>query len=157
VSHVHHHEGTDLVADGSEARIVPVTGISRASANNELGLEKHGLLFELVVVNVAGGLVQAVRKRLEVDGGSRDPLLGSVEPVGQVATVRQVKAHDTVVGLEERSVHGEVGGRARVRLNVYAPLLLIQVERSESTILAEALDLVHVLVSTIVPCAGLAL
>ena len=42
--------------------------------------------------------------------------------MGEMATVGEVETHDALVGLEERSVNGEIGRGARERLNVDAPL-----------------------------------
>ena len=155
--HVHHHVRPDLVADGAEALVVPVARVRRAAADDELRLEEHGLLLKLVVVDEARVDVQAVRERLKIDRRRRDALLGGVEAVGEVAAVGQVKAHDAVVGLEEAGVHSEVGGGARVRLHIATPLTLVETEGLQRPGLAEALDLVDVLVASIVARTGLAL
>lgn len=46
--------------------------------------------------------------------------------VGKRGTVGEVQAHDTVVWLQQRRIHGKIGGRPRVRLHVHAPLLRVQ-------------------------------
>ena len=61
-------------------------------------------------------------------------------------------AHDAVVRLEERRVHGEVRRRARVRLHVDAPLCRIQLKGCEGTGLAELFDVVDELVAAV--CTG---
>lgn len=150
VRHVNHHVRADLVADGTEALVVPLTRVGGAAGDDEFRLEEHGVLFELVVVDVAGLLVEAVRKRLEVDRRGRDALLGSVEAVGEVTAMREVETHDAVVRLEQASVDRHVGRRARVRLAVDAPLVRRQAERSASAVNAHVLDHVNILVATVV-------
>lgn len=49
------------------------------------------------------------------DGRSRDLLLVGHEPVGQVASIRQVQAHDAPVGFHQGGVHSEVGRGAWTR------------------------------------------
>lgn len=54
-------------------------------------------------------------------------------------------------------VHGEVGGRTRVGLDIDTPLGFIATVGLEGTLLAEKLDLVDELVATVVSVAGVAL
>mmetsp|Transcript_15046 Transcript_15046/g.18151 ORF Transcript_15046/g.18151 Transcript_15046/m.18151 type:complete len:331 (+) Transcript_15046:595-1587(+) len=123
VCHIAHQKATDLVGNGAETSIVPLPGVCRPSADDHFGAEVEGLLFQLVVVDVSGLGAHLVGKRLEVDRGSRNlHSLGCVEAVGQVTSGGQVKTHDTVVRVEQASVHSEVGRAAGVRLDVDAPL-----------------------------------
>ena len=55
---------------------------------------------------------------------------------------RQIEAHDPVVRLQKRHVHGHVRGRAAVRLDVDAPLFLGKPERGERAVLAKRLRVV---------------
>ena len=84
-----------------------VSGAAAAgrASDDELGAVQRGGLFQRVVINQAGALVGAVRHGLEEDGHGRDLLGVSLEPVAQVAAVRQVQAHDAVVRLQQRGVH----------------------------------------------------
>jgi hypothetical protein len=157
MSHVAHEEGTDLVGDVTELLVVPITGVSGAAADDDLGTEQHGGLTELDEVDEAGSGVDAVRKRLEVDRGGRDLFGRSVEAVSEVSARRKVKAHNTVVRVQESGVNLEVSGRAGVRLNVDTPSLLIETKGSESTLLAHSLNLVNKLVTTIVTLARITL
>lgn len=61
-----------------------------------------------------------------------------------------MRRHDGLVDLE-------IGRAATQALNVDTPFRTIDVEGLESTLLAEKLNLVNVLVSTIVTSAGIAL
>ena len=58
------------------------------------------------------------------------------------------------MGVEERGVHGHVGGGTGVRLHVDAPLGLVEAVSGERAVLAEDLDLVDVLVAAVVARAG---
>jgi len=71
-----------------------------------------------------------------------------------VPSTGQVQAHDTVVGAEERRVNSEVGGAARVGLDVHAPPFRVQTVGLQGPVAAQVLDLVHHLVTTVVAGAG---
>lgn len=71
--------------------------------------------------------------------------------MAQVATVGKVQAHQTTVGRHESLVDLEVGRAPTETLDVDTPLGRVEVEGLESTLLAEKLNLVNVLVATIVP------
>mmetsp|Transcript_1799 Transcript_1799/g.6402 ORF Transcript_1799/g.6402 Transcript_1799/m.6402 type:complete len:488 (-) Transcript_1799:88-1551(-) len=158
VRHVHQKVRADLVRDGPEAGVVPVTRIGGSAADDHLGAEVQRLLLQLVVVDVARLRVQLVRQRLEEDRGGRDLLAScGVVAVGEMASRRKVKAHNTVVRLQQRGVHREVGWRARVRLHVHAPLLRVQVERCQRARTAQLLHLIHDLIAAVVALAREAL
>lgn len=74
-----------------------------------------------------------------------------------MTTVGKVKTHKTVMGFHDSLVHLQVCRRSRQTLNVDTPLLSVEVERLESTLLAESLDRVDVLVTTIVTGTGVSL
>jgi hypothetical protein len=63
----------------------------------------------------------------------------------------QVQAHDAVVGLQQRGVHGKVGGGAAQGLHVDAPLLGGQAKQVQGAALTQQLRLVNVLIAAIVP------
>jgi hypothetical protein len=83
--------------------------------------------------------------------------LGSLVTVTQVTTVGKVKTHESVVRPHDGLVDLQVGRAAAQTLDVYTPLLGVKAKGLESTGLAEKLNLVDVLVSTIVSGAGVAL
>mmetsp|Transcript_16865 Transcript_16865/g.50549 ORF Transcript_16865/g.50549 Transcript_16865/m.50549 type:complete len:203 (-) Transcript_16865:511-1119(-) len=123
VRHVDHHERADLVADGAHAHIVPVARVSRRACNDHLGAVHKCHLLQLVVVDQAGLWIQLVRERFKEDGCCRDLLVRGVVTMRQMAAARQVQAHHAVVRLQQCRVDGEIGGAARVRLHVHAPLV----------------------------------
>ena len=75
-------------------------------------------------------------------------------PVGQVAAVGEVHAHDPVARLEDAEVGGHVGLGARVRLDVD---VLGAREEGEGALLGEPLGDVDVLAAAVVALAGQAL
>lgn len=68
-----------------------------------------------------------------------------------LSSVGQVQAHDAVVRLQDGRVGCKVGGGARVRLDVDAPQVGVQAEGAESPFLAQQLDLVDDLCTSVVP------
>jgi hypothetical protein len=72
---------------------------------------------------------------LKEDGCCRNPLGVGLVAVTQVAPVWQVQAHDAVMGVQQCGVHLEVSRGSRKRLDVYAPLLWVQAEGFERTLL----------------------
>lgn len=74
--------------------------------------------------------------------------------MGQVTTVGEVKAHEAATGSHDGLVHLQVGRAAAEALNVDTPLVAVEVECLESTLLAEKLDTVDVLVTTVVAGTG---
>lgn len=83
--------------------------------------------------------------------------LGGLVAVAQVATVGEVKAHETAVRGHDGLVDLEVGRAAGQALDVDTPLVGVEVEGLEGTLLAQQLDLVNVLVAAVVAGAGVAL
>jgi hypothetical protein len=90
-----------------------------------------------------------------------------------MASVREVKAHDAVMSVEDGRVSVEVGGRSRkslkmlafvltmiilgLTLNIDTPLLRVKTEGLEGSPLTESLSLINVLIATVVSCSGVAL
>lgn len=77
--------------------------------------------------------------------------------MAQMATVGEVKTHEAAVRRHDGLVNLEVGRAARQALDIDTPLLAVEVEGLKSTLLAEKLDLVDVLVAAIVTGAGVTL
>lgn len=109
VGHVGQEVSALAIGDLSETAIVPVTGVSRTTANEKTGFEEVGVGLELGVVNDTSLGVDSVRERLEVDGRSSDLLLGGVVTVGEVTTIRETKTHHSVLGADEGSESGKAG------------------------------------------------
>lgn len=69
----------------------------------------------------------------------------------------KVKTHETAVDRHDSLVNLQVGRAARQALDIDTPLLGVEVEGLESSLLAKQLDLVDVLVATIVTSTGVTL
>jgi len=169
VGHVDNKVGTDLVSDLAHALVVNQTAVGGGTGDQDLGAVHLGVGLELVVVDDTGLKVDTVGEGLEIGRDSRDPdkrvrihwikgdvrteillLGGGLVAVGQVATVGEIKTHQTVMGTHEGLVHLEVGRAARKALDVDTPLGGVQAESLEGTLLAGDLNGINVLVATIV-------
>ena len=96
-------------------------------------------------------------KEGKIGGSFHLLLLGGLVAVAQMATVGEVQSHESSMRRHEGLVDLQVGGTATQGLNVDTPLLRVDVEGLESSLLAEQLNLVDVLVAAVVPGAGVAL
>jgi hypothetical protein len=74
-----------------------------------------------------------------------------------MATVGEVETHETFMGTHEGLVDLEVGRATTQALNVDTPLIGVEVESLEGTGLAQKLNGVNVLVSTVVTSTGVTL
>ena len=74
--------------------------------------------------------------------------------VGQVTTVCEGKTHDSIAGLQKGSEDGHVSRRTGQRLHVDVPLFSVEAVGLEGSLLAQELDLVDVLISTVEALAG---
>ena len=110
VCHVAEQVAADLVRNALEALVVDQSAVCTGSCDDDLRPVQHSQLFQLVVVDQTGLLVKPVWERLEVFADSADLLVGELVAVGQVATVGQVEAHDSVVCVEKGGVCVEVCG-----------------------------------------------
>ena len=70
----------------------------------------------------------------------------------QVATVREIKTHESIMGPHDRLVDLQIRRATTQALNIDAPFLRVQMEGRERASLAGQLNGVDVLVSTIVSC-----
>ena len=113
VRHIDPEPGADLVGDLAHARPIHHSRIGREPADQHLRLVLQRLLLHGVVVDQAGGLVEAVGNDVVVLARE----IGRM-PVGQVTAVIEAHAHDGVAGLGQRHEHGGIGLRTRVRLHV---------------------------------------
>mmetsp|Transcript_58697 Transcript_58697/g.139771 ORF Transcript_58697/g.139771 Transcript_58697/m.139771 type:complete len:372 (-) Transcript_58697:293-1408(-) len=157
VRDVRHEDGAHLVGDRPELPEVDDPGVGGGPAQDHGRAEDQGRLPKLLEVDEPGLRVHAVGQGLEVDGGGRDLLLGGVVAVGEVTAAGQVQAHDTCVRRQQGRVHRKVGRATGVGLHVHAPLLLIQAERLQRTLLAKVLHLVNNLIATVIAGSRLAL
>ena len=157
VGHVDNEVGTDGVGNLAHTLVVNETAVGRGTGDKDLGAIQLNVLLELVVVDDAGLEVHSVGHGFKVGGNSRDLPLRSLVTVAQVTTVGKVKTHETAVRRHDGLVNLQVGRASTEALDVDTPLLGVNVEGLESTLLAEELDLVDVLVATIVTGTGVTL
>lgn len=87
VCDIGHQVRAVLVRRLPQARVIPVTRVSRGTADDEFGLEDAGLGGEFGVVDELGVGVEAVGEGLEVDGGSGHFLFGGLYGRGVVDSV----------------------------------------------------------------------
>src|SRR5690606_12741123 len=148
VGHVDEQVGAYLVGDGAEAREVQDLGVGGEAGDDHLRLVLNGQALDFVVVDQAGGGVQAVLHGL-VD------LAGEVHgsAVGQVAAVGQAHAEDGVARLYQGLEYGAVGLGAGVRLDVG----VIGAEQFLGAVDGQLLDDVDVLATTVVALVRVAL
>lgn len=77
--------------------------------------------------------------------------------MAQVAAMRQIQAHQSVVRTHQGLVDLQVGRRARQTLNIDTPLLGVEAVGLESAALASELNGINVLVATVVASTRVAL
>lgn len=83
--------------------------------------------------------------------------LGGLIAVAQMTTVGEVKTHETAMRRHECLINLEVGRATAQALDVDTPLLRVEVEGLEGALLAEQLNLVDELITTVVASSGVAL
>jgi len=82
VGHIHHHERTDLVANGAEGREVEDAGVGGGAHHDHLGLVLPGQVPDLVHVHALGVLANLVAHELVEDARAVQGV-----PVGEVTSV----------------------------------------------------------------------
>ena len=87
VRHVREQIRVGLVGDLAHALVVVQTRVCGRAGDEQLGAVRARERFAPVVIDQAGGLVQAVRHRLEKNGHRGDLLRVRLEPVAEVAAV----------------------------------------------------------------------
>src|SRR3569833_3124236 len=120
----------------------------RAPAQDDLRTLPPGQVPYLVHVDPAGLAADTVAHRAQPLAGDRHR-----RPGGQMATARELERQKGVTGLHERQVHGEVGGRAGVRLHVGVR----DAEQRAGAGLGQLLHRVHDLLTLVVALARVAL
>lgn len=84
-------------------------------------------------------------------------LLWGLVAVAQMSSVREIKAHKSLMRSHDSLVDLEVGRGATQALHIDTPFLRVQRKGLESSSLAEQLDSINVLVATVVSCTWQAL
>jgi hypothetical protein len=74
-----------------------------------------------------------------------------------MTTMGKVKTHETTMRRHDSLVNLQVGRAARQALDIDTPLIRVEMESLESSLLAEQLDPVNVLVATVVTGTGVTL
>ena len=113
---VDHEIGVDGVADRAETGEVPVPRVGRASADDQFRLVLARQRLDLIHVDSMGDAVDAVGNRLEPAAGHVDR-----RTMRQVASRREIEAHERVAGLHERHERALIGLAAGIGLNIGEP------------------------------------
>ena len=148
VRHVGDEDGAHLAGDLGEGAEVDDARYRRTAAEDQLRPLAAGQVAHLVIVEATVVAPHGVLHRAEPLAGRRHR-----PAVRQVAAHRQRHAHHGVARLGEGQVHGQVGGRAGVRLHVG----VIHAEQGLGALHRERLDRVDELLPLVVPTAGVAL
>lgn len=98
--HISEKNSTDIVANLPESLVVEIPRVAARSGHDDLRSEEARIGVQRIVVDERRLGVQRVRHGLEEDRRGRDLLRGRVEAVRQVATLRQVQAHEAAVWSE---------------------------------------------------------
>ena len=110
--------------------VIDVARVTTHAGNDEFRSEEHCVFFQLVIIDQPSRLIHFVRHRLEKYRRCRDFLRGREEAVRQVATIRQIEAHDATARSNDPGKDGKVSGRSGIGLDVDVPLGWIKTERS---------------------------
>ena len=148
VSHIHPEDCPDLVGYLPHPLIIPLAGVCRSSADNQLGTALQGLALHLVIVHHPGLGVQPVGNGVVEKTGSVDG-----RAVGEVATLAQVQTHKGVSGLEDCHLYCHIGLGSAMRLDI-RPLGAVD---GLDAVDGELLYLVHDFAPSVVPLPGVAL
>ena len=146
--HIHKQIGSDFLGDFSKPVELDLARIGRRPRNDQLGLALFRDLEYLVIVDITGFLIHAVRHKMvvlarQVDRGT----------VGEMSAMRKVHAHDRIPGLDQREIDRHIRLCARMRLD-------IGVSSAENLLCALNRDVFHhvnAFAAAIIPLAGIAL
>ncbi|MNJ23922.1 hypothetical protein D3C77_183230 [compost metagenome] len=147
MGHVDEQVGADLVGDLAKAREVQGLGVGREAGDDHLRLALDGQALDFVVVDQPRGGVDAVLHRVVQLARGRH-----LSAVGQVTAMGQAHAQNGIAGLQQGQVHGAVGRRARVRLDVG----VVGAEQLLGTINGQLLNFIHMLTTAVVALARIA-
>jgi hypothetical protein len=70
--------------------------------------------------------------------------------MAQVSAVRQIQAHQPIMGFHDGLIDLQIGGTAREWLDIDSPFLRIKAKGCQSAALAQGLDGINVLISTVI-------
>lgn len=174
VGHVDNQVCADQVSDLAHALIVDEATVCRCTGDKTLGTVHERILFKTIIVDDACVDVDSVGEGLEVGGHCRDSgqgepekdrkvgcelrllLLRSLVAMAQMASVREVKTHESVVRSHQSLIDLQIGRTAAQTLNIHSPLFWVEVEGLECSLLACELHSVDMLVASVVSCSWVA-
>ena len=146
--HVDHQQGTDLVGNLAHTLIIPVAGISRAAADDQLRTFAEGDFLHLVVIHAAGLLLDIVFRCMIEDTRTIDR-----RTMRKVSAVRKVESEERIPRIEDCQKDSGVGLRPGMRLDV-SPF---GSEEAFDAFDGDSFALVHHLATAVVAFAGITL
>ena len=141
VSHVRHQPAPVLIGDLLEPLVVQVPGVAADAGNDHLGFEQASGLLQFVIVYQTSFGINFVRQGLEENTGGGDFRFRSVESMGEMTSIGKIKTHDTPMRLHQSCVHGKVGRRPAVWLDIDSPLCGIKTKQLQSSLLRQNFNL----------------
>ena len=111
--HVNHQISADRIGDFAEFAPVHHSRIGGEAANNHFRFVLVGQLLNLIIIDLAGGFVQAVLHRVVELAGKAD--FGAV---GQMPAVRQRHTKHGIAGLTQTHINRGIGLRPGMRLHI---------------------------------------
>ena len=148
VSHVDQQDGAYFVRDLAHTLVVPLTRISRSTADDQLGFVLQSLALHIVVIHALGLRIELVTDGFEI--GTRHIHRRTVR---KVAAVRQIEAHERIAGFQHGEENGHVGLCAGVGLYVG----VLGAVQFANTFDGKVLDLIHHLTTAVVTCGRITL
>ena len=121
------------------------SGVGGSTGDDQPGTVGFRQIPDPVVIQQAGLVIHIIRNRVVILAGD----VGGAA-VGQVATVGQAHAHESIAGLQQRQLHRRVGLGAGMGLHIGK----FRAEQLLGPVDAKLLQLVHILAAAVVPLAG---
>ena len=148
VRHIDHEERAVPVRDLAHDLAIDGAGIGGGAGDEQFGVMLLYEVFHMVIVDAAGGGIDAVADAAvdlagEIDGRA----------VAQVAAVGKIHAHERIARLEQGGVDLQIGLRAGMRLDVGK----LRAEKRLGALDGQRLQLVGVDAAAVVALAGVAL
>lgn len=113
MSHVGEHVSVDFVTNFADPLVINESTVCAGTSNDDFGAVNNGKLFKFLVIDESRLLIKTVWHRLEIFRYGRDLLGRRLVAVGKMATMRQIKTHESVVCVHEGRVDVEVGRSSR--------------------------------------------
>src|ERR1700683_216379 len=137
--------GADLLRDFTERLEIDYARIRSRTGHDNARTFLAREIADDIVIDAMGFAIDTIRNGLpEFTGDTRIP------SVREMTAVRQRQSHDDLARLQQPGVHGEVGGRPRVRLHVG----VLDAEKLLGALDSERLDLIDVALTLVVAAGG---